>query len=149
MSAQMTTATTTPSTTAPTAAPMQMAVAPPVPMSPVRGRSDGDDGRGHVARRRVGGVEAEHCDEVRPDYVQILRDMEIEDPSAATDDQRIQAGITRALDGLKRYGVGTLIPRSQATGKRISARWDHVYKWDPTMETWIVKSRYLAAGVAR
>ena len=70
----------------PAVAPAAAVPPAPVPASTVRPRGEVDDGRGQAARQRVGAVGAEHCDEARPDYLQILRDMEVEDPASATDD---------------------------------------------------------------
>ena len=58
-------------------------------------------------------------------------------------DLLMQEGIEIALAGLENYGVGELQPREDMTGKRISARWDHVWRWDST-RGWFIKSRYVA-----
>ena len=87
---------------------------------------------------------AEHVDDTRPSYLQILRDMDIDDPADASDDQLVDAGVRRALDGLVSYKVMEAVPRREAVGKKISARWDHVYKWDSENKAWVVKSRYVA-----
>ena len=80
----------------------------------------------HIRRQRVAGIEAEHCDEVRPDYLSILRELDVDDPQQATTPELIAAGIFRALHGLRKYQVGRLVPRAQARGRRIKARLDHV-----------------------
>ena len=87
---------------------------------------------------------AEHVDDTRPSYLQILRDMDIDDPADASDDQLVDAGVRRALDGLVSYKVMEAVPRREAVCKKISARWDHVYKWDSENKAWVVKSRYVA-----
>ena len=58
--------------------------------SPKRPAEDGGDGGG-VSRHRVSGVAAEHCDDVRPDFLQILRDMDVPDPHDASESQHVPA----------------------------------------------------------
>eukprot|EP00959_Pyramimonas_sp_CCMP1952_P316995 6635117-Pyramimonas_sp.AAC.1 len=48
---------------------------PPMGGSPKRPADEGDN-RGTLASSRVSGVAAEHCDDVRPDFLQILRGMD-------------------------------------------------------------------------
>eukprot|EP00959_Pyramimonas_sp_CCMP1952_P244422 5109179-Pyramimonas_sp.AAC.1 len=85
----------------------------PMGRSPKRPAKEGDN-RGTLARSRVSGVAAEHRDDVLPDFLQILRDMDVPDPHDASDSQLIEASTRRALDGLKQHGVGKLVKRSEA-----------------------------------
>eukprot|EP00959_Pyramimonas_sp_CCMP1952_P067278 1404182-Pyramimonas_sp.AAC.1 len=88
---------------------------------------------------------AASSDDLRPDCLQILGDMDVPDPHDASDSQLIEASTKRGLDGLKQHRMGKLVKRSEAAGKGMSARWDHVYKWDAKLGCRIAKSR----GVAR
>ena len=117
---------------------------PPRSPSTVRFETDSPTGEEpDRARQRVGGVAADHVDDVRPDYLEILRAMDV-NPADASDDQMVAAGMQRAIDGLKRYGVMKLVPRSEVRGKKISSKWLHTYQWSGKGECWSVKSRYVA-----
>ena len=74
----------------------------------------------------AGGVRAERCDDVRPDLLEILRQMDVAGPVEATNSELIAASTQRALDGFTRYEVGTPVPRGDQGGKTIRARWDRV-----------------------
>ena len=45
---------------------------------------------------------------------------------------------------MKQCEVGKLTKRSDVVGKKISARWDHIYKWDANLGCRVAKSRYVA-----
>eukprot|EP00959_Pyramimonas_sp_CCMP1952_P250983 5245811-Pyramimonas_sp.AAC.1 len=57
---------------------------PPMGRSPKRPAEEGGN-RGTLARSRVSRVAAEHCDDVRPDFLQILRVLDVPDPHDASD----------------------------------------------------------------
>ena len=98
------------------------------------------------SKPRVGGVTAEehHVDNVRPTYLEILRDMTVAHPADATEDQMTKAGRRRHLDGLKHYQVMELTPRHEAKGKKVRARWLDTYAWNGEAQAWTVKSRWIA-----
>ena len=54
-----------------------------------------------AVKARVGGIAAEHCDDVRPSFLEHLASLQVADPAAASDEQLLRAGRLRALDGLK------------------------------------------------